>query len=95
MYGMLNHEIDMVLNDQRWAFSDEYGNLELAVPPVLIEVSARHYLGSLEQVEIPSLHPSGRTGAAGAYPEKKKRTPGTSQNPWRPHTKRGVLRYGK
>ena len=55
-YGLLNHELDMALNDQRRAFSDEYVNIELAVPPVLIEVSARHYLSGLSQVEIEDLH---------------------------------------
>ena len=55
-YGLLNRELDIALNDQRRAFSDEYVNLELATPPVLIEISARHYLSELPQVEIEDLH---------------------------------------
>ena len=55
-YGLLNRELDIALNDQRRAFSDEYVNLELAMPPVLIEISSRHYLSELPQVEIEDLH---------------------------------------
>jgi len=55
-YGLLNRDLDIVLNDQRRAFSDEYVNLELAMPPVLIEIPCRHYLAELPQVEIEDLH---------------------------------------
>ena len=55
-HGHLDGSLDITLNDQRRAFHEEYVNLELAQPPVLIEVSARHYLGELMQVEIEDLH---------------------------------------
>lgn len=54
-HGLLDHTLDIALNDQRRAFSDEYINLELAQPPVLVELSVRHYLTALEQVELQDL----------------------------------------
>lgn len=54
-YGLRDGSMDIALNDQRRAFHEEYVNLELAQPPVLVEVSARHYLGELSQVEIEDL----------------------------------------
>ena len=55
-HGLVEGNLDIALNDQRRAFSDEYINLELAQPPVLIELSRRHDLGMLSQVEIEDLH---------------------------------------
>lgn len=54
--GLEKHELDIALNDQRRAFSEEYVNMELIQPPVLIEISRRHYLADLERVEIEDLH---------------------------------------
>lgn len=48
-------EVDMVLNDQRRAFSDEYVNFELAMSPAFVELSSRHYLSSMEQIQIKDL----------------------------------------
>ena len=55
-HGLLDRSLDIALNDQRRAFSDEYINLELAQPPVLAEISVRHPLASRAQVELADLH---------------------------------------
>ena len=51
LYGLLRSgEADLVLNDQRRAFSDEYVNLVLTTCPGSIEVSAHGELAQLERV---------------------------------------------
>lgn len=50
-------EADLVLNDQRRAFSDEYVNFELAVSPAFAELSIRHCLSARERVQIEDLKP--------------------------------------
>lgn len=47
--------VDLVLNDQRRAFSDEYVNFELVRCACYIEVSTHSPLSRLEEVEIRSL----------------------------------------
>lgn len=48
-------EIDIVLNDQRRAFSDEYLNIVLDIREYYAEISANSPLGQLEEVEIGDL----------------------------------------
>ena len=48
-------EIDIVLNDQRRAFSDEYLNIVLDIREYYAEISANSPLGQLEEVEIDDL----------------------------------------
>lgn len=51
LYGLLRTEqADLILNDQRRAFSDEYVNLILTTRPSAIEVSARSPLAQLTEV---------------------------------------------
>lgn len=51
LYAMMRSEqVDLVLNDQRRAFSDEYVNLILATRESYVEVSARSPLAQLTQV---------------------------------------------
>lgn len=51
LYERLRTEkVDLVLNDQRRAFSDEYVNLSLASRPCLIEVAARSSIAQAEAV---------------------------------------------
>lgn len=47
--------VDMVINDQRRAFSDEYVNFELVTTECAVELSARHPLAGNETVEISQL----------------------------------------
>lgn len=56
LYRMLRQEeVDLVLNDQRRAFSDEYVNLELITSQLFIEVAASNPIACLEKVEIRDL----------------------------------------
>lgn len=48
-------EADMVLNDQRRAFSDEYVNFELSMSPAFAELSVRHPFSALERIQIDDL----------------------------------------
>ena len=48
-------KVDLVLNDQRRAFSDEYVNLKLAEIPCFIELPSRDPLAALDGVEIADL----------------------------------------
>lgn len=51
LYGLLRTgSVDMVLNDQRRAFSDEYVNLILTVGNEFIEISARNPIAALPSV---------------------------------------------
>ena len=51
LYAMLRTgQADMVLNDQRRAFSDEYVNLLLTVCRSFVEVSANSPLAQLERI---------------------------------------------
>ena len=48
-------ELDMVLNEQRRAFSDEYINIVLDIREYYVEISANSPLGYLDEVEIADL----------------------------------------
>lgn len=56
LYGKLRHdEVDIVFNDQRRAFSDEYHNLILSEQEYSIEISAKNPIAELECVSIEDL----------------------------------------
>ncbi len=56
LYELLrNGELDMVLNDQRRAFSDEYINIVLDIREYYVEISSNSPLGYLDEVEIADL----------------------------------------
>lgn len=47
--------IDLALNDQRRAFSDDYMNFELITTDCAVELSRRHPLAALSEIEISDL----------------------------------------
>lgn len=47
--------VDLALNDQRRAFSDDYVNFELITTDCSVEISGRHPLASSEKIEIGDL----------------------------------------
>lgn len=47
--------VDIALNDQRRAFSDDYVNFELITTDCSIEIAGRHSLASMEKIEISDL----------------------------------------
>lgn len=53
--AMENHQVDLVLNDQRRAFSDAYNNEILTESHMYIEISNRNPLARLETIEISEL----------------------------------------
>lgn len=56
LYELLrNGELDIVLNDQRRAFSDEYINIVLDIREYYAEISANSPLARLDEVEIADL----------------------------------------
>lgn len=56
LYEKLRHDdIDIVLNDQRRAFSDEYHNLILSEQEYSIEISAKNPIAGLESIPIEDL----------------------------------------
>lgn len=56
LYALLRSgELDMVLNDQRRAFSDEYINIVLDIREYYAEISANSPLSQLEEVDIDDL----------------------------------------
>lgn len=56
LYDKLRHdEVDIVLNDQRRAFSDEYHNIILCEQEYSIEISAKNPIAELERVSIEDL----------------------------------------
>ena len=56
LYDKLRHgKIDIVLNDQRRAFSDEYHNIILSEQEYSIEISAKNPIAELECVSIEDL----------------------------------------
>ena len=59
LYGLLRTgAADIVLNDQRRAFSDEYVNLLLATCRSCIEVSAHSPLAQMERISPPAPVPA-------------------------------------
>lgn len=56
LYGLLRSGgADLVINDQRRAFSDEYVNLKLSESSFTIEISSRNPIAQLESVNISDL----------------------------------------
>ena len=56
LYALLrNGELDIVLNDQRRAFSDEYVNIVLDIREYYAEISVNSPLAQLDEVEISDL----------------------------------------
>ena len=56
MFALLrNGGADLVLNDQRRAFSDEYVNLVLSVSGMYIEIAARNPIAALPAVTTQEL----------------------------------------
>ena len=56
LYDLLRYGgVDLVLNDQRRAFSDDYMNFQLLQCDCYVEVSGRNKLGSLERVTLEDL----------------------------------------
>lgn len=56
LYDLLRTEqADLVLNDQRRAFSDEYGNLPLVMLPVFMEIAAANPIAQADAAEISDL----------------------------------------
>ena len=53
--AMETNRVDLVLNDQRRAFSDRYNNEILAESRMYIEISSRNTLGRLEMIDIAEL----------------------------------------
>ena len=53
--AMETDRIDLVLNDQRRAFSDRYNNEILAEIRMYIEISSRNTLGRLEMIDVAEL----------------------------------------
>lgn len=54
-HELLQQTVDVVLSDQRRAFSAEYENFELIQPKVHIEISARNPLSKKETIDIQEL----------------------------------------
>ena len=52
---MRDGSLDMVLNDQRRAFSDEYENIEMIKMPSFIEISERNVLSQKEKIDVSEL----------------------------------------
>ena len=50
--SMETDRVDLVLNDQRRAFSDRYNNEILAESRMYIEISSRNTLGRLEMIDV-------------------------------------------
>lgn len=53
--ALINERVDLVLNDQRRAFADDYVNFELVKSRCYIEISAHHPLSRLDRVEVRDL----------------------------------------
>nr|WP_329752679.1 hypothetical protein [Clostridium sp. CM74B_53] len=53
--AMETDRVDLVLNNQRRAFSDRYNNEILAESRMYIEISSRNTLGRLEMIDIAEL----------------------------------------
>ena len=54
-HGLVSGSIDLALNDQRRAFSDDYVNMELKNAECIIELSERSELSSNERLEVADL----------------------------------------
>ena len=54
-HGLVSGSLDLALNDQRRAFSDDYVNMELKNAECIIELSERSELSSYERLEVSDL----------------------------------------
>ena len=54
-HGLVSGSLDLALNDQRRAFSDDYVNMELKNAECVIELSERSELSSFERLEVADL----------------------------------------
>ena len=54
-HGLVSGSIDLALNDQRRAFSDDYVNMELKNAECIIELSERSELSAYERLEVGDL----------------------------------------
>ena len=54
-HALHNDEVDLVLSDQRRAFSDEYVNCELVRCRCMIEITAHHPFASLSRLDVSDL----------------------------------------
>lgn len=54
-HGLVSGHLDLALNDQRRAFSDDYVNMELKNAECIIELSERSELSSYEKLEVSDL----------------------------------------
>lgn len=54
-HALITEEVDLVLNDQRRAFADDYVNFELIKSHCYIEISSHHPLAKLDRVEVADL----------------------------------------
>ena len=54
-HGLVEGRLDLALNDQRRAFSDDYVNLELKNAECIIEISDRSELSKREKLEVKDL----------------------------------------
>lgn len=54
-HGLVSGSLDLALNDQRRAFSNDYVNMELKNAECIIELSERSDLSSYERVEVADL----------------------------------------
>ena len=54
-HALITEEVDLVLNDQRRAFADDYVNFELIKSHCYIEISSHHPLAKLDRVEVSDL----------------------------------------
>lgn len=54
-HGLVSGSLDLALNDQRRAFSDDYVNMELKNAECIIELSERSDLSSHEKLEVADL----------------------------------------
>lgn len=53
--ALIREDVDLVLNDQRRAFADDYVNFELVKSHCYIEIAAHHPFASLPQIDVSDL----------------------------------------
>ena len=73
-HALRDNRLDLVLSDQRRAFSDEYDNLILTVRECYIEISARNPISALGSVEVGELKNVPCILMASPYQQEAERT---------------------
>lgn len=71
--SLVQEKVDLVLNDQRRAFSEDYVNLELITSHLFIEISATNPISHLKEINISDLK---NTPCILIAPESQKETEG-------------------